>query len=91
MLWEYKDEDFEVFINIRNGLNILDVVCLLKLLDVVNKFCIYVFENKLWYKIDLMKIDLLGWNIGYYVLMFGCVELLKFMEKNEMFCFLIKK
>lgn len=89
MLWEYKDVEFEVFINIRNGLNILDVVCLLKLLDVLNKFCIYVFEDKLWYKIDLMKIDLLGWNIGYYVLMFGCVELLKFMERNEMFCFLI--
>lgn len=89
MLWECKDVGFEVFINIRNRLNILDVVCLLKLLDVLNKFCIYVFEDKLWYKIDLMKIDLLGWNIGYYVLMFGCVELLKFMERNEMFCFLI--
>lgn len=58
----------------------MDVVCLLKLLDVLNKFCIYVFKNKLEYEIDLIKKDEFGWNIGYYVLMFGCVKLLEFME-----------
>lgn len=66
----------------------MDIVCLMKLLDELNKFCIYVFNNELKY-IDLMKIDILGWNIGYYVLKFGWVKLLEFMEKNKMLCFLI--
>lgn len=46
------------------------VVCLMKLLDELNKFCIYVFNNELKY-IDLIKFDRLEWIIGYYVLKFG--------------------
>lgn len=91
LLREYKDADFEVSINTRNGLNILDVACMSKLSDVANKFCIHVLENKLRYKIDPMKTDLSGWNIGHYASMSGRVELLKFMEKNETLCSLIKK
>lgn len=89
LLRECKDAGFEVSINTRNRLNILDVACLSKLSDVSNKFCIHVLEDKLRYKIDPMKTDLSGWNIGHYASMSGRVELLKFMERNETLRFLI--
>lgn len=83
LLREYKNEKFDVSIKTRNGLNILDVACLSKLSDVSNKFCIHVLKNKLEYKIDPMKKDKSGWNIGHYASMSGRVKLLEFMEQNE--------
>lgn len=54
---------------------------MIKLLKELDKFCEdMLIEYNVLNKIDLMKIDLLGWNIVYYVLMFGRDLLLEFME-----------
>lgn len=56
---------------------------MIKILMELNKFCedVLIKYNDL-NKIDLMKIDLLGWNIVYYVLMFGRFLILELIDKK---------
>lgn len=77
---------------IRNGLNILDIVCMSDELKGDIEFCRYFLENKLD-KIFIMKIDLLGWNIVYFVLMFNrCLLEFIVINKNEKLkCLLMKE
>lgn len=81
LLYRLKEEYFNILIIIRSGLNILDIVCMSEELKGNIEFCRYILYNELE-KIIFVKIDLFGWNIVYYVLMFN-KNLLEFIVKNE--------
>lgn len=87
-----KENGFDILMKIRNGLNILDIVCMKDLygeLDVEFEFCKYLFSNKLL-NIDFLKIDRLGWNIVYNVFLFN-FKLFKYLVDSKINYDFIKK
>lgn len=87
-----EQQQFNIFIKTKNGLNILDIACMAKLSKESDKFCEDVLTK---YndpnKIDAMKTDFSGWNIAHYASMSGRDLLLKFLEEKQTLRSLITK
>lgn len=81
LLDQLKKEGVDIWIQTKNGLNVLDIACISTFSEESSKFCLHLLENENISK--LQKDDFSGWNIAHYASRSNNVDLLKLIEKKE--------
>lgn len=87
LLYILKKVDYDILKIIKIGFNILYIVCMSEKLKDDDIFCKYFLINE-FNKIDFESIDLFGWNVCYFVLMFN-FKVLEFIDEILNLCYMI--
>lgn len=90
LLASLKQNNFDISLKTRNGLNILDLACMKKETDASEgefEFCLHLLNNEAE-NIDPSKTDVSGWTIAHYASLSN-IRLLEYMAANETFRYLI--